>query len=195
MRDKLIAGAPADLMILTSALIAELARAGHVAAGSAVDIGLVRTAIAVRAGDPPPPIGDAGALRQALLAADAIYFADPKLATAGIHFAKVLDRLGIASDVAPRLKPHANGLEAMRALAQAPGAHPLGCTQATEILGVSGVSLAGPLPPEFELATVYTAGVTTRAALPQEARQLAELLAGEPARGIRERIGFEPMPT
>ena len=59
MRDKLIGGAPADLLILTSALIGELAGAGHVVTGSAVDLGIVRTAIAVRAGDPVPPVGDA----------------------------------------------------------------------------------------------------------------------------------------
>src|SRR5881394_1187017 len=95
MRDKLIAGAPADLLILTQALIAELARLGYVLPGSPVDLGVVRTGVAVRSGDPKPPIGNAATLRSALLAADAIYFPDPKLATAGIHFAKVLDALGI----------------------------------------------------------------------------------------------------
>src|SRR5262249_36612516 len=59
MRDRLLAGAPADMVILTSALIAELAKSGHVAAGSAADIGAVATAIAVRRGDPTPPVGDA----------------------------------------------------------------------------------------------------------------------------------------
>src|SRR5215510_3986431 len=95
MRDKLVGGAPADMLILTRALIAELAQAGHVAAASAADIGIVRTSLAVRAGDAAPPIGDAAALRATLLAADAIYFPDPTQATAGIHFAKVLESLGI----------------------------------------------------------------------------------------------------
>ena len=98
-------------------------------AGSAADIGVVRTAIAVRAGDPLPPVGDAAALRAALLRADAIYFPDPKLATAGIHFSKVLDRLGIGRDVIMRLRPYPNGATAMRALAGARGESPIGCTQ------------------------------------------------------------------
>jgi hypothetical protein len=63
MRARLLAGAPADLMILTSALIAELTRSGHVRPGSAVDIGVVCTGLAVRAGDAMPPLGDAAALR------------------------------------------------------------------------------------------------------------------------------------
>jgi molybdate transport system substrate-binding protein len=193
MRDKLLAGAAADLLILTAALIAELTRTGHVVAGSAADIGVVRTAIAVRAGDPLPPVGDAVALRAALLMADAIYFPDPTLATAGIHFSKVLDALGIGRDVSMRLRPFPNGAAAMRALAGAPSESPIGCTQVTEILATPGVTLVGSLPKEFELATVYTAGVGAHATRPDHARRLAALLAGEVSRAMRERAGFEAL--
>jgi molybdate transport system substrate-binding protein len=132
-------------------------------------------------------------VRAGLVGADGIFFPDPRLATPGIHFAKVLDGLGIRSQVAQRLKTFPNGATAMRALAQARDARPIGCTQTTEILDTPGVALVGPLPKEFELATVYTAGVCTRAALPDQARRLAALLSGEAARAIRNRIGFEPM--
>jgi molybdate transport system substrate-binding protein len=192
MRDKLLAGTPADLLILTSTLIAELERTGHVDAGSAVDIGIVRTGVAVRAGDPLPPIADAEGLRASLLAADAVYFPEPKLATAGIHFAGVLDRLGIAGALAPRLRPFPNGATAMGELAAAGSVRPIGCTQITEILVTPGVTLVGPLPEGFGLATVYTAGVAARAGLPEAARRLAALLAGEAAAGLRRRLGFEP---
>jgi molybdate transport system substrate-binding protein len=191
MRDKLLGGAPADLLILTAALIAELTRTDHVVAGSAADIGVVHTAIAVRAGHPLPPVGDAAALRSALLWADAIYFPDPTLATAGIHFSKVLDALGIGRDVIMRLRPYPNGATAMRALAGARSESPIGCTQVTEILSTPGVTLVGPLPKQFELATVYTAGVCTRAARPDQARRLAALLGGEASRDVREQVGFE----
>lgn len=193
MRDKLMDGAPADLLILTAALIEELTRTGHVVPASAVAIGVVRTGLAVRAGDPAPPVGDAAALRSALLAADAIYFPDPRQATAGIHFSKVLDELGIGRDVVMRLRHYPNGATAMRALAGARSECPIGCTQVTEILASPGVTLVGPLPKQFELATVYTAGVCTRGTRPDQARRLADLLAGEAARTIRERAGFEPL--
>ena len=193
MRDKILGGARADLLILTAALIAELTLTGHVVAGSAADIGVVRTAIAVRAGDALPPVGDAGALRTALLRADAIYFPDPRLATAGIHFSKVLDQLDIGRDVIMRLRPYPNGATAMRALAGARGESPIGCTQATEIISTPGVALVGALPQQFELATVYTAGVGARAALPDEARRLAAMLSGETSRAERDRVGFESL--
>ena len=190
MRDRLVGGASADMLILTSALIAELTKAGHVVAGSAADLGTITTGVAVRSGDPVPPIGDADALRAARRAADGIYFPDPKLATAGIHFAKVLERLGIAGEVAPRLRTFPNGQTAMAALAALEGGRPIGCTQITEILNTKGVALVGNLPDEFALATVYTLGISTRAQSPEVARRFAAMLTGAASRELRRKLGF-----
>jgi molybdate transport system substrate-binding protein len=190
MRDKLLAGAPADLLILTRTVVDELTRQGHALAGSAADIGSVATAVAVRGGDPAPSVSDAAGLRAALLAATEIHCPDPKLATAGIHFAGVLDRLAIAAELAPRLRTHPNGMTAMRALAASTAARPLGCTQVTEILATPGVALVAPLPDDLALVTVYTAAVCARAARPAEAGALAAMLAGAAAREARRLAGF-----
>jgi molybdate transport system substrate-binding protein len=190
MKDKLLAGAPADMLILTSALIADLARTGQVMAGSAADIGAVPTAVAVRAGDPAPPIGDADALRNALRVSDGVYFPDPKLATAGIHFAKVIEALGLTEELKTRLRTYPNGQTAMRELAAAKSARPIGCTQVTEILNTPGTTLVGPLPKGFELATTYTCGICTKAGVPTLARQFSTLLTGTAAQQLRERLGF-----
>ena len=88
------------------------------------------------------------------------------------------------------MRTYPNGATAMRELAAARGGRPIGCTQVTEILNTPGVQLVAPLPEGFELATVYTAGVCTRAASPQQARELAALLAGDAARAARQRAGF-----
>jgi len=53
------------------------------------------------------------------------------------------------------------------------------------------VVLAGLLLPEFELATVYTAGLCAGAANPEAARRFIALLAGEGSRGLRVKAGFE----
>jgi molybdate transport system substrate-binding protein len=190
MKDKLLAGEPADLMILTAVLIADLVRTRHVVQGSTRDIGTVPTAVAVRSADPKPPIGDAAALRDALRAADAIYFPDPKLATAGIHFAKVIESLGLGEEVKSRLRPFPNGATAMRELAAATSDRPIGCTQVTEILNTKGTSLVGPLPEGFELETVYTCGICSNARGPELAAKFAALIAGDDARALRDRLGF-----
>lgn len=191
MRDRLVGGEPTDLVILTKALVTALAAAGHVLPESVADLGRVRTGVAVKQGDALADLSSVPALRAALLAAPEIHFPDPTRATAGIHFAKVLDSLGVREALAPRLRPNASGLAAMRALARAPGNSALGCTQITEIMVTPGVALAGPLPGEFELATTYSAAVCTKAASVDLARQFVALLTGDATRALRARLGFE----
>lgn len=129
-------------------------------------------------------------MRDALLAADAIFVPDTRVSTAGIHVAKVLARLGITDAVAARLKIFPNGATAMRELAASNARRPIGCTQSTEIIGTAGVVLSGSLPPGSELATMYTAGVTTEATHPAQASELIGLLIGAAQREQRERAGF-----
>jgi molybdate transport system substrate-binding protein len=190
MADKLRAGTPADIVVLTAAIVATLARENLVVGGSIADIGLVETAIAIRAGDVPVSVQDTGALRAAFLAADAIFVPDTKASTAGIHVAKVLAQLGIADEVAARLKIFPNGATAMRNLAASKAIKPIGCTQSTEIISASGVTLSGSLPKGCELSTVYTAAVATQAADAEHARDLIALLTGGDARELRTRAGF-----
>ena len=52
MADKLRKGTPADIVVLTAAMVAGLAREQLVVSASISDIGLVETAVAVRARDP-----------------------------------------------------------------------------------------------------------------------------------------------
>jgi molybdate transport system substrate-binding protein len=169
MRDKLLAGEPADVLILSRALIDELAASGHLVAASVTDVAEVATAVAVRQGDARPEVSTAAALRSALAAADEIHFPDPAQATAGIHFAGVIKKLGLAEQVESRVKLGPNGATAMAALAASTARRPIGCTQETEIRATPGVQLAGPLPPGCDLVTTYTVATTTRSQAPAEA--------------------------
>ena len=191
MRDRLLAGEPCDVVILSQALIDQLAKDGHVAPESVTPLGAVKTGVAVKAGQRAPEVGTAAALKSALLAASAIYFPDPQKATAGIHFMKVLKSLGVDEQLAPRLRPYPNGATAMREMAQCSESGLIGCTQVTEINYTTGVQLIGLLPQEYELATVYTAAVCTRATQPTAAANLIRLLASREAAGVRASGGFE----
>ncbi|MBR0756649.1 substrate-binding domain-containing protein [Bradyrhizobium jicamae] len=190
MADKLRAGAPTDIIILTAALVAKLADEGLVSRTSIKDVGRVETALAVRVRDPRAEAPDADALRQAFLNADEIFVPDTKASTAGIHVAKVLDQLGITNDVEGRLRIFPNGATAMRHLAESGSRRPIGCTQATEIISTEGVKLSGSLPPGCELATMYTAAVTTHATAAQPAQRLIEMLTAATAQDLRSRSGF-----
>ncbi|MEA2835570.1 MAG: molybdate transport system substrate-binding protein [Bradyrhizobium sp.] len=190
MADKVRAGTPADIVVLTAAMIADLAQQNFVVADSVIDIGLVETAIAIRAGDPLVSVRNTVELRKAFLKADAIFVPDTKASTAGIHVAKVLQQLGIADEVAARLKIFPNGATAMRNLAASTAAKPIGCTQSTEIISTPGVMLSGSLPQGCELSTVYTAAVTTQTIDAGHAKDLIDLLTGIEQRDLRERAGF-----
>jgi molybdate transport system substrate-binding protein len=190
MREKLDAGAPCDVLVLTQAMLEALAHDGRVVAATIAPLGRVPTGVAVRAGEPLPSIGDRDGLRASLINARRIYFPDPERATAGIHFVKVLRELGIHDEVAPRLAPFPSGAVAMRALADTPEPGLIGCTQVTEILYTPGVVLVGALPAGFELTTVYAASVTSEARNGALARRLAALITGADARMLRERGGF-----
>lgn len=191
MKERLLAGEPCDVIVLTEALIDELAASGQVLHGSVAPLGRVGTGVAVREGEPLPDIGDGAALARALRAATGILFPDPARATAGIHFADVLKRLGVYAEVEARLSTFPNGATAMRELAQATRPGLIGCTQITEIRYTPGVTLAGPLPAGYALQTVYSVAVCAKAAQPAIAALFVELLAGPASLGLREAGGFE----
>jgi len=177
MRDRLLAGEPADVMILSRALIEELASSGHVVRETIKDVARVATAIAVRAGDRLPDVATADMLSAALAKADEIHIPDPAQATAGIHFAKVIRQLRLPDAARSHLRLAPDGAAAMRALAGSRAARPIGCTQETEIRATPGVLLVAPLPPGCDLTTVYAAAATTTARLPAEAARFVALAA------------------
>ena len=189
MQEKFLAGEPCDIVILTHAQIAELASHQRVLAETCADLGSVPTAIAMREADAAIDVSTEKALREALLGADAIYYPDPVKSTAGGHFAKVLDQLGIRALVSARSKIFPNGSTAMAELAKA-GGRPIGCTQTTEIFATPGVRLVAPLPRGLDLETVYTAAVNADSQQKQAAGSFIDRLAGDEARKTRIEAGF-----
>ena len=83
----------------------------------------------------------------------------------------------------------------MQALAQADASDAIGCTQVSEIIFAPGVQLAANLPQAFELATVYSAAVCTRATHPDAGAALITLLTSHEAAALRSAGGFEPVPA
>ena len=191
MKDRLLAGAPCDVLILTEALVEQLTASGELLPGTAKALGLVKTGIAVKRGEPRPDVSTPGALKAALQAATGIYFPDPVKSTAGIHFMATLQKLGLYEQLAGRLRSFPNGATAMKAMAETPGEGLIGCTQVTEILFTSGVSLTANLPVDFELATLYSAAICTRAGNRDLANELVLSLAGDGAAEARRNCGFE----
>ena len=190
IRDALTSGAACDAVILPAPMLAAVASQGHVDATTIASIGSVPTGIAVASGDAPPPLGDAAALRDALANATALYCPDTVRSTAGIHFDGLLRALGIRERTQQKLRTYPNGARAMAALAASGTRGAIGCTQVTEILYTPGVTLVAPLPPPFELSTVYAIAVAQRANGRDAARALAASLTGARTATLRRQAGF-----
>jgi molybdate transport system substrate-binding protein len=171
-------GAACDIVILTRRQIDQLVEDGRVRGETIVDLGAVPTSIAVRDADPSPDVSTAQQLRDAVEAAEAIYFPDPDMSTAGIHFEQVLQKLGIHERISDRIRNFPNGATAMREMAKSTG-HVIGCTQATEIRATPGVKLVAPLPKGLDLVTVYSGAVDAAAAQHEAAARFLKELAGK----------------
>ena len=191
LKEALLAGEPCDLMVSTDVMVDALVADGRLRADARAALGRVRTGVAVRSGQAPIDVSTPLALKAALLAADEIHFPDPLRATAGIHFANVLKQLDVFDALQPRFRTHANGATAMRAMAAHAGPRLIGCTQISEILFIDGVEVAGALPLQFELATVYTAAVNTNAAQTDLAAQLVAAMGSLQSQALRGTCGFE----
>jgi molybdate transport system substrate-binding protein len=156
LQNRVVAGEAADVTILSVAAIAELDRRSLTAAEPRLTIGTVSAGIASRVGAPRPKMSTPEELRESLLAARSISYGDPaRGATAGIRFAGVLGRLGIAEAMQPKTVLVPFGVEAIDKVAK--GEVELAASQSSEILATPGVELAGLLPPPHHNSTTYVA--------------------------------------
>ena len=164
---RLAGGEPADVVVLTDVVIEQLADKKLVVTGSRADIARVGIGVGIREGAPRPDIATPDALKQTLLAAKSLVYLDPAGgATSGIHFAGVLQRLGIADQMKSKtiLIPTGYAAEVV-----ARGEAEMCVHQISEILPVKGVTLVGPLPRELQKVTIYSGGVAAKAAQPEAA--------------------------
>src|SRR5437773_9599045 len=170
-----LAAEPADVVIMTDVAIDEAIRQGSVVAGTRNDIARAGVGVGVKEGAPKPDISTPEAFKQTLLATKSLVYVDPAQGgTSGIHFASVLQRLGIADAVKSKTTLVPGGYPAELV---AKGEVELVVHQISEIVPVKGVTLVGPLPKELQKTTVYAAGVTVASTSKDAARAFVAFLA------------------
>jgi molybdate transport system substrate-binding protein len=147
-------GQPADMVIVTSEVLAELERDGRVPKGTGRPLARVGVGVAVGERAPDPDISSAEAFRRTLLAARSVVYIDPAIGTSGKHVAQVLERLGIAEQVKAKTTLGKGGY-VVEPVGR--GEIELGIHQISEMLPVKGVRVVGPLPAELQKYTTYIA--------------------------------------
>ena len=191
VRKRLADGETADVIMGTSAAIAEMEQAGVLIEGSVRQLGRTLTGICVRAGRPLPDISTPEAFKALLLTAGSIAYTDPKAGgTSGIYLTGLMERLGIAEAVAPKALLCVNGDDVVEKVRD--GKAEIGSTFISEIVPIKGVALAGPLPPPIGNATSYAGGIAARCSNPVAARAFIDAMADPAQRSTWVSFGFEP---
>ena len=185
-------GEAADLLLTPRSGIDGLIKAGKVEPGSDISLARSSVGVAVRKGAPKPDISTPEALRRALIAAKSISYSNPAFGGAsGVHFAKVLERLGIAEEMKAKTKFPPEGGFAARLLSA--GEAELAVQQIGELISVPGVELLGPLPGDLQSVTTFAAAIPSAAHQPDAARALIKYLQSPEAMAVMRAKGLDPI--
>lgn len=181
------AGEPFDVVVLASDAIDKLLAAGHVVAGSKVDLVRSGVAVAVRAGVAHPDIGSEDAVRNAVLAARSVgYSTGPS----GVQLAGLFERWGIAEAIRERIVVAPPGVPVGTLVAR--GEVELGFQQLSELMHLPGIDVLGALPPPIRIVTTFSAGLCTRSTQPDAVREMLDFMTSAQAADAKRRHGMEP---
>jgi molybdate transport system substrate-binding protein len=181
-------GEAVDVVILADATLAQLIKAGRILANSRVELARSAIGMAVRAGAPKPDISTPDALKRTLLRAKSIAYS---ASVSGIYLStELFQRLGIADQLlskSRRIDHERVGAVVARGEAE------IGFQQISELLPVPGIDYVGPLPPELQRVTVFSAGVSAGSRNADAARALIKFLASSEAARTVAQTGLEPI--
>lgn len=184
IKDRVGSGsADADIVVAPLPAMEGFVAAGRIVAGSLMPLGAIAAGVVVRNGAAEPDLSSVEAFRAALLDADALVY---NQASSGQYIAAMIDKLGIADQVAGKTVRVANGAAVMEHLAADDRVRTVGFGQVTEIRLHEniGVHLVGPLPSEIGKVTAYAAGLSTASADRDGAAALLAFMASHDGKAI-----------
>jgi len=187
VQKRIAAGESYDVIIMAGPAIDDYIKAGRIVPGSRVDLAKSGVGVAVRAGAPKPDIGSTEALKKTLLAATSIgYSTGPS----GVYLAGLFARLGVAEQVAPKLRQTPTGVFVGTLVAK--GDAEIGFQQVSELSHFPGVDFVGPLPAEVQQITAFASGIQVGGKEAEAARALIRFLTAPAAAAAYRKRGLEP---
>lgn len=189
LKRKIEDGAIFDVAIVTRPVIDALAAQGKIVPETCADIGRSGLGIAVRKGAVRPDVASMDAFKCSLLAAKSVVRS--REGTSGLYFESLLARLGIAEAMRGKIVLGGSGRIAELV---ARGEAEIAVQQIPELLPVTDVDFAGPLPEELQLYTVFSAGVGADCKIPKLAKAFIDALGAPAASAVFKAKGLEPVP-
>lgn len=188
-KQQVVRGEPFDVPIVQPPY-PEVLASGHVVSATETPLATVAVAVAVRKGAPKPDISTPEAVRRMLLAAKAVSYPDGASgAAAGVSFDATLKKLGIADEMAPKIRRAQGGAGAMALLAK--GETDIGLTFLSEITD-PGVDAVGPLPREISTPTALVGFLSAHTKVPEAAKALLSYLSSSDAAVVYKACGMQP---
>lgn len=171
LKRELEGGRTFDVTILTPAAIDDLIKEHIIASGSHTDIAQTFLGIGVRPGAPRADVSTAAAIKRRLLAAKTITFSKEGASTAALL--EMMRRLGIVDEMAAKTvlqtvsgRPAESVMEGQNEIVLAPLSE----------LRVAGIQILGPLPKEFQVTVVMSAGIAAASTKSAAAKELVAFL-------------------
>lgn len=184
-------GETADIVIVPQPGIERFVKDGKAVAGNVTVVARSGIGLAVRKGAPKPDISSPEALKRALLDAKSIAYANPAGGGAsGIHFAKVLDRLGIADEMKSKTVFPKSGPVGVLVTS---GEAEIAVQQIQELVVVAGIELVGPLPGDLQDTIVFAAAIMASAKDAEASKALVNFLRTPTAAAVIKAKGMEPV--
>ncbi len=181
------AGEAFDGVVLAATAIDQLIQAGRIVAGSRVDLVESGVAIAVRAGAAQPDVASEDAVKRAVLAAGSVSYST---GPSGGHLAQLFERWGITDAIKSRIVQAPPGVPVGSLVAS--GEVELGFQQLSELMNLSGITVLGPLPPEIQIVTTFSAAVSVTSTQPDAVRALLEFMASPAGDAVKRANGMAP---
>jgi molybdate transport system substrate-binding protein len=188
-RARLLQGEKTDVVILSLPAIEALDQDGRLAAGGRTDLGRASCGVAVRDGMMMPNIATLEGFKRMLTFAVSIAANDPAHGgSSGIYLAELLQRMGLADEVGPKLKLYPTGRDCALALVR--GEAEIGITFTSEFLAVPGTRVVGALPKEIEYVNGYAGAIAKDAAV-EPARAFLSFLSSPSSKQCFKSFGLD----
>jgi molybdate transport system substrate-binding protein len=189
LRDRLAAGEAADVLVMPTNVLDGYETSGVVRHAGRGVLGLVPVNAVIRTGTPKPDLSSVAAVKQTLLKARSVVFPTPGATPSGTHMGKLVETLGLAEAMKGKII-HRPALEGGVQVV-ASGEAEIGFYPKSEVINTDGLTLAGPLPADIQLTTVYGAAVATASATPDAAAAFIAFMCDEAHRAAWAHGGFD----
>jgi 4-carboxymuconolactone decarboxylase len=187
LRARIDKGAGFDVIVATASVVSDLGVAGKVAAASKKDVARAGVGMAIHPLATKPDISSLDTLKGALITARSITYVEQG-ATAVVLRA-IFAKLGLAELMTAKTVYSDSAAHAV-----AEKKAELGFTQISEILNVPGATFAAPLPPEVQVYTTFSAGISANSASADAARRFVAFISGPQAAPVITKKGMEVIP-